>query len=86
MAVIVHCRSKYIDLAARTVAADSDYSWGFRPNDHYPGNTFACHLGFQDKRLDFTTAVRDGDQYEVLDDGVYGTRAEGKQRLQEWKS
>ncbi|CAI0394870.1 unnamed protein product [Linum tenue] len=84
MALIVHCRSGYIDLAARFVAADSSCSWSFNRNDAYPGTDFRCRLAFQDKRLDFLAITVHKDVaeyvYDVFDDGVYG--ADG--RISEW--
>ncbi|CAL1358813.1 unnamed protein product [Linum trigynum] len=84
MALIVHCRSRYIDLAARFVVPDSSCNWKFNRNDAYPGTDFKCRLAFQDKRLDFLaiTVRKDVAEYvyDVFDDGVYG--ADG--RISEW--
>ncbi|CAI0394867.1 unnamed protein product [Linum tenue] len=84
MALIVHCRSRYVDLAARFVVADSSCNWKFNRNDAYPGTDFKCRLAFQDKRLDFLAiTVHKGVAeyvYDVFDDGVYG--ADG--RISEW--
>ncbi|CAL1358809.1 unnamed protein product [Linum trigynum] len=84
--LIVHCQSADDDLHAHAVVADFYFDWGFVWSR---ATRFWCRLAFQDKRLGFTAFNGDDvatyhvfvADFDVYDDGVYGTQVVSQQRL-----
>ncbi|CAL1358794.1 unnamed protein product [Linum trigynum] len=74
--LIAHCKSKDDDLGTHAIPIGEDIGWQFRGK---VGTHFWCDLAVQDKRLTFVSYDwGDADNYsrnwDVRDDGVYGTR------------